>query len=69
MILLHIIDIVMCPELSIDTCVYLKSLIIEHHAEFIKAYSEEKVTPKLHFLLHYSEQVDWSFDSLLEHEK
>jgi hypothetical protein len=46
----------MCPEVSIDTCAYLKSLIIEHHAAFIKAYSEE-VTPKFHFLLHYPEQV------------
>ena len=48
----HIVDIVMCPEVSIDTCAYLKSLILEHHAAFIKAYSEE-VTPKFHFLLHY----------------
>ena len=57
LVLRHIVDIVMCPELSIDTCAYLKSLVIEHHAAFIEAYSEEKVTPKFHFLLHYPEQI------------
>ena len=57
LVLKHIVDIVTCPEVSIDTCAYLKSVIIEHHAAFIKAYSQE-VTPKFHFLLHYySEQV------------
>ena len=54
LVLRHIVDIIMCPVVSIDTCAYLKSLIIEHHAAFIEAYS---VTPKFHFLLHYPEQV------------
>ena len=44
-----IVDIVMWPEVSIDTCAYQKSLIIEHHVAFIKAYSEEVVAPKFHF--------------------
>ena len=57
LVLRHIVDIIMCPVVSIYTCAYLRSLIIEHHAAFIEAYSEEKVTLKFHFLLLYPEQV------------
>ena len=57
LLLRHIVDIIMCPEISTDLCAYLKVLILDHHAAFIKCYSEEKVIPKFHFLLHYPEQV------------
>ena len=48
--------ILLCLEVSLDTCAYLKVLIVPHHAAFIQAYLEE-VIPKFHFLLHYPEQV------------
>lgn len=56
-LLMQIVDIVMCPWASGDLCAILKHLITDHHQAFIALYSEGAVTPKLHFLLHYPEQI------------
>ena len=52
-----IVDIIMCPVASADLCAVLKVLIEEHHRLFISLYSEGKVIPKFHFLLHYPKQI------------
>ena len=57
LILCTIVDILMCPWSSSDMCGYLAVLIQEHHASFIKVYTEEKITPKFHFLHHYPRQI------------
>ena len=57
LILCTIVDVLMCPWSSSDMCGYLAVLIQEHYASFIKVYTEEKITPKLHFLHHYERQI------------
>ena len=47
----------MSPVLSADVCAILKVLIEEHHRLFISLYTEDKVIPKFHFLLHYPKQI------------
>jgi len=57
MILEKIVDITVCPRSSADLCGILKVLIAEHHRAFIEICSENEVTPKCHFLLHYPQQI------------
>lgn len=52
-----IVDIIVCPWSSADLCGILKVLIAEHHRAFVEIYSENAVTPKCHFLLHYPQQI------------
>ena len=49
-----IIDILVCPWSSSDLCAILKLLLNEHHRCF---YTEAAVIPKMHFLLHYPNQI------------
>ena len=55
--LCKIIDVLICPWSSSDMCGYLWVTIQEHHASFIKVYTNEKVTPKSHFIHHYPQQI------------
>ena len=55
--LAKIVYIIMSPVLSADVCAILKVLIEEHHRLFISLYTEDKVIPKFHFLLHYPKQI------------
>ena len=55
--LTKIVDIIMSSFASADICAILKVLIEEHHRCFIALYTEAKVIPKFHFLLHYPEQI------------
>ena len=57
MLLSNIVDIIMCPWSSADFCALLKMLITEHHQTFLTLYSANAVIPKLHFVLHYPEQI------------
>ena len=57
MTLAKIVDIVLSPVLSADTCAILRVTIEEHHRSFISLYTQDKVIPKFHFLLHYPEQI------------
>lgn len=54
-LLRKIIDIVLCPVASTSLCSSLKILIKEHHSKFVYLY--DKCIPKMHFLLHYPEQI------------
>lgn len=55
--LLKVIDICVAPIVSADTCGVLKILIEEHHQMFTQIYPEWSVIPKMHFLIHYPEQI------------
>ena len=54
LLLRRIIDIVLCPVLTDSLCTSLKLLINEHHQNF---YGAEAYIPKMHFMLHYPEQI------------
>ena len=56
LLLLQIIDIVMCPVTSKSVSTSLKFLINEHHCLFMLLYNKE--IPKLHFVVHYPEQME-----------
>ena len=55
--LTKIVDIIMSSWSSADLCAILKLLIEEHHRHFIALYTEAKVIPMFHVLLHYPEQI------------
>ena len=55
LLLQQIIDNVLCPFTSVSMSASLKFLINEHHRLFMSLHS--KCIPKMHFLVHYPEQV------------
>ena len=57
LLLRMIIDIVLCPFANENLCSSLKLLIKEHHSKFISLYGSSSYTPKMHFLVHYPEQI------------
>ena len=57
LLLRKIVDIVLCPVVSSNTCISLKFLIREHHSQFVLLYGANTYIPKFHFLLHYPEQI------------
>lgn len=57
LLLRKIVDIVLSPILNEDICISLKRFIEEHHKKFIVLYGSEAFIPKLHFMLHYPEQI------------
>ena len=50
--LLHIIDLFMAQEISVDEVGELTVLIQEHHAMFVRLYLSSSVIPKHHFMVH-----------------
>ena len=52
-----ILDIVLSPVVSENHASSLKLLIVEHHAKFVELYGNEFYIPKMHFLIHYPEQI------------
>ncbi len=57
LLLRKIMDIVLCPKVLLGMCSSLKLLIGEHHRLFVALYGADKYIPKMHFLLHYPEQI------------
>jgi len=55
--LLDIIDYLMAPILSKDCTSHLKELIKEHHEAFTELYPSCKITPKMHYMVHYPECI------------
>ena len=55
--LLKIIDIALAPLVTTDTCGILKVLIEEHHTLFKRLYPEWSIIPKMHYMVHYPEQI------------
>ena len=57
LVLLKIVDIALCPIASESMCGILKTLIEEHHTLFLTAFPGNSVLPKMHYMLHYPEQI------------
>ena len=55
--LLKIVDMCVAPLISLDNCGVLKVLIEEHHTMFTDLYPGWSLIPKMHFMLHYPEQI------------
>ena len=56
LLLRKIIDIVFCPVVTHSMAHSLKILITEHHQIFVSLYPSRFI-PKMHFLIHYPEQM------------
>ena len=56
LLLRKILDIVTCPIVSNSMCSTLKLLIMDHNHTFISLYPTHFI-PKMHFLIHYPEQM------------
>lgn len=57
LVLRKIIDLVLSPVSSDSLCTSLKLLIKEHHERFIILYGTEALIPKMHFTIHYPDQI------------
>ena len=56
LLLRKIMEIVFCPVVTNGMADSLKILISEHHAAFVSLYPSRFI-PKMHFLIHYPEQI------------
>lgn len=52
LLLMEIVDILFCPDITKDKAAYLATLIIDHHEEFRRLYPDHSVIPKMHFMVH-----------------
>ena len=57
-LLRKILDIVLCPNVSSNLCSSLKLLIKEHHTLFVRLYGANAMIPKMHFIIHYPDQIE-----------
>ena len=57
-LLRKILDIVLCPIVTKNLCSSLKLLIKEHHELFVCLYGAGALIPKMHFLIHYPDQIE-----------
>ena len=57
LILLKIIQITTSNVSSCSVCAVLKLAIQEHHTMFVALYGATSLTPKMHFLIHYPQQI------------
>ena len=57
-LLRKILDIVLCPTVSKDLCSSLKILINLHHNLFVHLYGASALIPRMHFLVHYPDQIE-----------
>ena len=48
---LQITDYILAPEVLPEVA-YLKVLLTEHHATFVRLYPEASLIPKMHYLIH-----------------
>ena len=55
--LLQILQIASAPQISEDTIQTLKHLVACHNMTFIHQYPEQSYTPKLHYMIHFPEQL------------
>ena len=50
--LLEIMDILFAPDIAVDACGYLESLISDHHSTFLELYPAASITMKMHSIVH-----------------
>ena len=55
--LLKISEICVAPVLSEGSAAFVELLIEEHHSEFKRLYPNDSITPKMHFMVHFSRQI------------
>ena len=55
--LLEILRIALSSSVSHDTVAYLRILIEENHIMFTEQYPNESILPKLHYMVHYPQQI------------
>ena len=55
--LIEIVQIAYSPTVSDDVVSYLHVIIEEHHIAFITLYPNASFIPKLHYIIHYPEQI------------
>lgn len=57
LLLLSIVDYCLAPLVSEDWAAYLREIIDVHHREFKILYPSFRLTPKMHYLVHYPEMM------------
>ena len=57
LLLLKILDIVFAPVLTLDVIAYLRTLISDHHQSFKCLYPLCRITPKMHYMIHYPDRI------------
>ena len=55
--LLKICEICTAPVLSADSAAYLEVLVEEHHDQFKAVYPGISIIPKMHFMIHFAQQI------------
>lgn len=55
--LLKICELCTAPVLSEDSAAYLELLIEEHHSQFKSLYKDISIIPKMHFMIHFPQQI------------
>ena len=57
LLLLTIVDYCLAPLVSEDWAAYLHEIIDVHHKEFKVLYPSFRLTPKMHYIIHYPEII------------
>ena len=57
LLLLQIIQYSTAKVISASSSVYLSALIDQHHQIFVQCYPGIKVTPKMHYMVHFPQQI------------
>ena len=57
LLLLTIVDYCLAPLVSEDWAACLRVIIDDHHTEFAKLYPLFRITPKMHYMIHYPEAM------------
>lgn len=57
LLLLSIADYCLAPVISKDWAAYVRTIINDHHYQFKQLYPTCRLTPKMHYLIHYPEMM------------
>ena len=57
LLLLDIIQVSTAKITSQGLAGYLEALIHDHHQLFVRLYSREKFIPKMHYMIHFPQQI------------
>ena len=57
LLFLQIMDITLAPAIHVDTIAYLQTLTSDHHTTFKELYPDCSIIPKMHYMIHYPQQI------------
>lgn len=57
LLLLSILDYCLAPVVSEDWAAFLRMIINDHHKEFKRLYPACRLTPKMHYMVHFPEMM------------